>query len=61
MKTKDDSLQQEYFMANLFPDESGAFPVDGGFIVVVDVKLRKQDLIFICSYCSLRGGEHRHV
>lgn len=35
--------------AHLFPDESGSFPMDGRFIVVVDIKLREQDLIFVCS------------
>lgn len=34
-------------VAHLFPDESGALLVEGRFIVVVDIKLRKQDLIFV--------------
>lgn len=41
--------------AHLFPDERGSLPVDSSLIVVVDVKLREQDLIFICSQSSLGG------
>lgn len=35
--------------AHLFPDENGALLVHSRLVVVVDVKLREQDLIFICS------------
>lgn len=38
-----------FIAAHLFPDESGAFLMQGRFIVVVDIKLREQDLIFVCS------------
>lgn len=41
--------QSNISAAHQFPDENGSFPVDGRFIVVVDVKLREEDLIFICS------------
>lgn len=42
-----------FFATYLFPDENGSFPVDARFIVVVNVKLWEQDLIFISSQSSL--------
>lgn len=42
--------------AHLFPDERCSLPVNSILIVVVDIELGEQDLIFVCSQRSLEGN-----